>query len=76
MSPDVRDNIKKYLTVSIRTFLAELAGRYFRQPETAEARQLLLEANADALHELTQNEPHAAGTIQTFAAELLDKEHK
>jgi hypothetical protein len=74
MSPDIRENIKTHLRVSITTFLRDLAGRYFSNPTTSESRQVLIEANAEALHELTKDEPHGRAALATFATELQDKE--
>lgn len=74
MPPDVRAQMKKIVAVSALAYLSEMTQRNFRNPTTPEARAILLEGLAEALHNLTAKDLTGPATLIAFATELLDKE--
>ena len=74
MASDIRAEMKRLLTDGVRTQLEEITHLYFTQPATAESRQILLEAVAESLYDLTKADLTGQGVLRTFALELLDKE--
>lgn len=76
LTPTQRNELRSFMAASMKTYLAELSARYFKNPTSAESRELMLEALASALYDLTANEAVGRAVLSTFAAELQDKESK
>lgn len=75
ISPEVRNELIRYMSGSVEVYLRELTSRYFRKnPASAENRQIMLDAIAIALQKLMADDPHAPAVLRTFALEILEQE--
>lgn len=75
ISPEVRQELIRYMSGSMETYFRELTARYFKKnPASPENRQIMLDSIAIALHKLMANEPHSPAVLRTFALEILEQE--
>lgn len=63
-----------YLTAGLTEYIEVTLKSYFSNPADPEAREILLRATANALSEVTKNDPTHRATLRTFALELLEQE--
>lgn len=74
ISPEIKQTLTEYLSVGIAQFLETSMKGYFPNPASPDARDVMLAAVAQALRQVTENDPTARATLRTFALELLETE--
>lgn len=71
---DVNTLLAGYLSSGLAAYIRSSAKGYFDNPNSAESIDIICAATADALKQITANNPAGRATLRTFALALLDSE--
>lgn len=71
---DVNAMLAGYLSTGLAAYIRSSAKGYFDDPNSSEAVDVICAATADALKQVTTNNPAGRATLRTFALALLDSE--
>lgn len=74
LSPQIKDTLIKYLSVGFAEYIESTLPSYFDNPKSPESREIMLAGVAEALRQVTANDPTARATLRAFALELLETE--